>query len=85
MLKIKDFRKQKDLTSEQQKELEDRLHKASQEGRIPCVTALTIRPTDMHRMGVLEAGEDRNASRAGQTKVGRGPRGAPRRAHRSPE
>ena len=42
MLKIKDFRKQKDLTSEQQKELEDRLHKASQEGRIPCVTALTI-------------------------------------------
>lgn len=42
MLKVKDFRKQKDLTTEQQKELEDHLHTASQEGRIPCTTALTI-------------------------------------------
>ncbi len=42
MLKIKDFRKQKDLTSEQQEELEDCLNKASQEGRVPCASALAI-------------------------------------------
>ena len=42
MHKIKDFRKQKDLTAEQQEELEDNLHKASQECCIPCATALTI-------------------------------------------
>ncbi|MFC1826502.1 hypothetical protein ACFLZQ_01035 [Thermodesulfobacteriota bacterium] len=42
MLKIKDFRKQKDITSEQQAELEDCLHKASQEKRIPCASALAI-------------------------------------------
>jgi LAO/AO transport system kinase len=42
MLKVKDFRKQKDLTTVQQKELEDRLHKAFHEGCIFCATALTI-------------------------------------------
>ncbi len=42
MLKIKDFRKPKGLTSEQQEELEASLHKASQEGRVPCASALAI-------------------------------------------
>jgi len=42
MLKIKNFRKQKDLTSEQQEELEDHLHKASHESRVPCASALAI-------------------------------------------
>jgi hypothetical protein len=42
MLKIKDFRKPKDITSEQQAELEDRLHKTSHENRIPCASALEI-------------------------------------------
>jgi hypothetical protein len=42
MLKIKDFRKPKDITSEQQAELETRLHKASHESRIPCASALAI-------------------------------------------
>ena len=42
MFKIKDFRKHKDLTSEQQKELEAFLHKASQEDHVPCATALAI-------------------------------------------
>jgi len=42
MLKIKDFRKQKDITPEQQAELETRLHKASYESRIPCASALKI-------------------------------------------
>jgi hypothetical protein len=42
MLKIKDFRNHKDLTSEQQEELEVCLHKSSQEGRIPCASALEI-------------------------------------------
>jgi len=42
MLKVKDFRKPKHLSSEQQKELKGCLHKASQEGRVPCATALEI-------------------------------------------
>lgn len=42
MHKVKDFRKPKHLSSEQQEELEDCLHKASQEGRVPCSTALEI-------------------------------------------
>ena len=42
MHKVKDFRKPKHLNSEQQEELEDRLHKASLEGRVPCATALEI-------------------------------------------
>jgi hypothetical protein len=42
MLKIKDFRKPKDITSEQQAELEDRLHKTSHENRIPRASALEI-------------------------------------------
>jgi len=42
MLKIKDFRNHKDLTSEQQEELEIRLHKASLESRVPCASALEI-------------------------------------------
>ena len=42
MLKIKNFRKQADLTSEQQEELEASLHKASQEGHVPCASALAI-------------------------------------------
>ena len=42
MLKIKDFRKPKGLTSEQQEELEASLHKASQKGRVPCASALAI-------------------------------------------
>jgi hypothetical protein len=42
MIGIKDFRKHKDLTSEQQEELEDCLLKASQEDRVPCASALEI-------------------------------------------
>ena len=42
MLKIKDFRNHKDLSSEQQGELETRLHKASNGSRVPCATALEI-------------------------------------------
>ena len=42
MLEIKDFRKHKDLTSEQQEELEACLLKASHEDRVPCATALAI-------------------------------------------
>ena len=42
MLDIKDFRKQKDITSEQQEELEVCLHKSSQEGCIHCASALEI-------------------------------------------
>ena len=42
MLKIKDFRNHKDLSSEQQEELETRLYKASNESRVPCATALEI-------------------------------------------
>ncbi len=42
MLKIKDYREQKDLTSEQQEELEDCLNRASHESRVPCASALTI-------------------------------------------
>ena len=42
MLRIKDFRKREDITSEQQEELEARLHEASQEGRVPCASALEI-------------------------------------------
>jgi hypothetical protein len=42
MHKVKDFRKPKHLSSEQQEELEDHLHKASQEDHVPCATALEI-------------------------------------------
>jgi hypothetical protein len=42
MLKIKDYREQKDLTSEQQEELEDRLNRASHESRVPCASAMAI-------------------------------------------
>ena len=42
MFKIKDFRKQKGLTSEQQEELETCLLKATQEGRVLCSSALEI-------------------------------------------
>jgi hypothetical protein len=42
MLKIKDFRNHEDITSEQQEELETRLHKASHESRVPCASALEI-------------------------------------------
>jgi len=42
MIGIKDFRKHKDLTSEQQEELEACLHKVAQEDHIPCAIALAI-------------------------------------------
>ena len=42
MLGIKDFRKHKDITSEQQEELESCLLKASRDDRVPCATALAI-------------------------------------------
>ena len=42
MLEIKDFRKHKDLTSEQQEKLEACLLKTSQEDHVPCARALAI-------------------------------------------
>ena len=42
MLEIKDFRKHKDLTSEQQEKLEACLLKTSQEDHVPCASAPAI-------------------------------------------
>ena len=39
---MKDIEKQTNLTPEQQEELKDRLHEASNENRIPCASALAI-------------------------------------------
>ena len=59
MIKIKDFRKNSDLTSEQQEELEACIHKASHEGRISCDSALEIAKS----LGIPESEVGKTANR----------------------